>query len=248
MGNTKNMKRIIYCLLVVISFPYHAYSQSIIVPNNDSTFISEFRDGDEWAVIARNRFVVGLGNKLIKDDYGSFYQIKIMVQNMTDTSYTFAPETISAEITNKNGKIETLDVLSNETFQKMIKRQQAWASAIIGFSTGLSAGMAGYQTSYISSINSNGYLYTQAVTNYNANNSFQANILANNQLMIMSKQMEHDKKIREEGYLKKTTIYSKEGVFGFMNIKRVKGTMMKIIIPINGENYIFMWNVTKKKS
>ena len=58
---------------------------------------------------------------------------------------------------------------------------------------------------------------------------------ATTQLMVLSKQMEQDKKIREEGYLKKTTIHSSEGIFGYMNVEREKGTVMRVVIPVNGE-------------
>lgn len=104
-----------------------------------------------------------LAIKYIKDDYGKFYQIRILVQNLTNDSYTFAPDIIHADITKKNGTTETLRVYSNEAFQKKIKRQQAWASALYGLSAGLNAGMAGYQTSYVTTRSYNGYTYTQPV-------------------------------------------------------------------------------------
>lgn len=240
------MKRNLFALLLVCA-PLLGFAQTIIPPENDSTFVSEFRDGDEWAVIARNGFVVGLGNKYVKDDYGKFYQIRIMVQNLTEDSYTFNPDTIYADITKKNGATETLRVYSNEAFQKKIKRQQAWASALYGLSAGLNAGMAGYQTSYVTTRSYNGYTYTQPVTTYNSTAAYQANMVASTQLMVLGKQMELDKKIREEGYLKKTTIHSSESIFGYMNVEREKGTVMRVVIPVNGENYVFLWDVTKKK-
>lgn len=240
------MKKILLALLLVCA-SISGFAQTIIPPENDSTFVSEFRDGDEWAVIARNGFVVGLGNKYVKDDYGKFYQIRIMVQNLTEDSYTFNPDTIYAGITKKDGTTETLRVYSNEAFQKKIKRQQAWASALYGLSAGLNAGMAGYQTSYVTTRSYNGYTYTQPVTTYNSTAAYQANMAATAQLMVLGKQMELDKRIREEGYLKKTTIHPSEGILGYMNVKREKGKSMRVVIPINGEDYVFLWDVTKKK-
>ena len=188
-----------------------------------------------------------LAIKYIKDDYGKFYQIRILVHNLPNDSYTFAPDIIHADITKKNGTTETLRVYSNEAFQKKIKRQQAWASALYGLSAGLNAGMAGYQTSYVTTRSYNGYTYTQPVTTYNSTAAYQANMAATTQLMVLSKQMEQDKKIREEGYLKKTTIHSSEGIFGYMNVEREKGTVMRVVIPVNGENYGFHWDVANKK-
>jgi len=107
--------------------------------------------------------------------------------------------------------------------------------------------MAGYQTSYVTTRSYNGYTYTQPVTTYNSTAAYQANMAATTQLMVLSKQMEQDKKIREEGYLKKTTIHSSEGIFGYMNVEREKGTVMRVVIPVNGENYGFHWDVANKK-
>ena len=65
------MKSLIFHLLLwtclFMSLPFCMNAQSVIKPENDSTFIAEFRDGDEWAVIARHGFVVGLSNQYIRD-------------------------------------------------------------------------------------------------------------------------------------------------------------------------------------
>jgi len=71
-----------------------------------------------------------------------------LVQNLTNDSYTFAPDIIHADITKKNGTTETLRVYSNEAFQKKIKRQQAWASALYGLSAGLNAWLSNFLCNY----------------------------------------------------------------------------------------------------
>ena len=48
-------------------------------------------------------------------------------------------------------------------------------------------------------------------------------------------------------YLKKNTIYPNEAIVGFMNIKRKKGKIVKVDIPIDGEVFSFTWDVSKKK-
>lgn len=147
----------------------------------------------------------------------------------------------------KMAQPKLLEFIQMKPSKKKIKRQQAWASALYGLSAGLNAGMAGYQTSYVTTRSYNGYTYTQPVTTYNSTAAYQANMAATTQLMVLSKQMEQDKKIREEGYLKKTTIHSSEGIFGYMNVEREKGTVMRVVIPVNGENYGFHWDVANKK-
>jgi hypothetical protein len=234
-------------MVVFVSFSTMPKAQTIIKPTNDTTFVSEYRDGDEWAVIAKDGFVVGLGNRQVKDDYGSYYQIRVLIQNMTGMPYTFDPDTIKAKLVNKRNKYVQLEIYSNEEYQRKVRIQQTWVAALTGLSAGLNASMAGRQTTYIPTTGYGGYSYMRAVTTYNSNAASQANMIANNQLMIMSKQMEIDRKIREEGYLKKTTIHSGEGIFGYMSIKRKKGKTMSIVIPLNGSDYTFNWNVAVKK-
>lgn len=190
-------------------------AQTLIVPENDSTFVMEYRDGDEWGVIAKNGFVVGLSNKVVKDDYGSFYQIRILVENLTDNNYIFDPDTIFATITDQYVTDSPLKVYSAEGFQKKIKSDQAWASAFMGLAAGMES-------------------------NYNSFSTYM-------QFAAMDKQMEYDRKIRNEGYLKKNTIHPGEGIVGFMNIKRIKGQTVKVTVPVNGTDYVFTWDVSKKK-
>ena len=59
--------------------------------------------------------------------------------------------------------------------------------------------------------------------------------------------MEQDKKIAEQGYLKKTTIFSKEGIVGFLKTEKTKGKMLVISIPIDGDKYVFSWDIRKQK-
>ncbi len=91
--------------------------------------------------------------------------------------------------------------------------------------------MAGYQTSYVTTRSYNGCTYTQPITTYNSTAAYQETWLLP-PLMVLGKQMELDKRIREEGYLKKTTIHPSEGIFGYMNVKREKGKSMRVVIPI----------------
>jgi len=243
----RNGRSVVVGLIVLLVLQAKAYGQTIIAPENDSTFVKEFRNANEWAVVAKEGFIVGLGNKAAKDDYGKYYQITVMIQNLTDSAYTFDPCTVHTDLKNKYGETVPLVVYTNEAYQKKVKRSQAWAAALYGFAAGLNAGTAGYQTSYVATRGYGGYTYMQPVTTYNYAAASQANMLATSQMMIMGKQMENDRKIREEGYLKETTIHSGEGIYGYMNIKRMKGKTMRIVVPVNGTEYVFDWDVEKKK-
>lgn len=245
------MKSLIFHLLswvcLFMSIPLRMNAQSVMKPENDSTFITEFRDGDEWAVIARHGFVVGLNNKYIYDDYGKFYQLTIRIRNLTENPYTFDPDTVSAFLVNKRNDTIALKVYSSEGFQKKIRRTQAWNRVLAGISAGLEAGTSGYETSYVSRTGVGGYSYLQPISGYSHSEAAQAHALSGIQLYLLDKEMEADRRTREEGYLKKTTIHPGESILGFINVKRKKGLEMRVVIPLNGWDYVFDWDVSKKK-
>ena len=58
--------------------------------------------------------------------------------------------------------------------------------------------------------------------------------------------MDNDRTIREQGYLKTTTIYPDEAIIGYMNIKRKKGKILIVNIPIGDYIYTFKWDVNIK--
>lgn len=169
------MKKL-FMLFLLSTTMLSGFSQSLLKPENDSTFTAEYRNGDEWAMIAKEGFIVGVSNKLIKDDYGKFYRLQIMIQNLSNNSFVFTPETVSSYCTLKDQSVNRMKVYTSESFQKMIRNKQMWAEALTGFANGLNAGMAGYSTSYVSTPYG-GY----TVSTYNPGNAAVANMIATNQ-------------------------------------------------------------------
>jgi hypothetical protein len=70
---------------------------------------------------------------------------------------------------------------------------------------------------------------------------------ATNQIMTLSKLMADERNTKSKGYLKKTTIHPGEGIIGYMNIKRKKGSSMKVLIPVEKNRYMFEWDVLHKR-
>ena len=194
-------------------------AQTFIYPQNDS-ILTEYNDGKFWAYLNKNNFVVGL----------SCFEEKVHANLLTKKDDTLK-----------------LEVYTNEEYQKKIKRSQAWAMALYGISAGINAGTAGYSTSYSTSYSSNGYAYTTITNHYDANAAYQANVASTNQMLTLGQMMDNDRTIREQGYLKTTTIYPDEAIIGYMNIKRKKGKILIVNIPVGDYIYIFKWDVNKKK-
>ena len=234
-------------LLLLFSWAIVCQAQTFIQAENDTTVITEYNDGHLWAYRNIENAVVGLTNYEAKDDYGKYYQINIFIHNHGDSSFLFDPATVLSSLTTKAGDTLQLQVYTNEMFQKKIKRSQSWAMALYGLSAGLSAGTAGYSTSYSTSYSPNGYAYTTITQHYNANAAYQANMAASYQIQTLGKMMENDRTVKEQGYLKMTTVHPGESIVGYMNIKRKKGCVLTVFIPVNNHIYSFDWDVRKKK-
>ncbi len=137
------MRRITYIVILILVSTI-CKSQTFISLEGDTTVVTEYNDGKQWAYRDIGDFVVGLSNCETKDDYGKYYQISIFIHNHGSLPVTFNPEEVTASLFGKSGDSLLLTVYTSEAFQKKIKRTQAWAMALYGFSAGLNAGTAGH--------------------------------------------------------------------------------------------------------
>lgn len=217
------MKKLL--LFIMCLWGTSSMAQELILPENDTSFKSEFKNGWEWAYIERDGFAVGLTNKKTSDDYGKYYTVGIQIVNLTDKPYTFDPSTVFAELLTKYGELATLEVYTSEGYQKKVKSDVKWSQFFNTLDYALYPAWNGGNSGY-----------TYEVTD---------RIAADTKSTIERNKMKDHLRISEEGYLKKHTIHSGEGIYGYMNIKYKKGESMYINVPINGNDYLFSWNVKK---
>lgn len=118
------MKKI-ECIILLTFWFITCNAQTFIQSDSDSTVVTEYNDGKQWAYRKIKDFVVGLTSYESKDDYGKYYQINIFIQNQSDTSVTFDPEDVAARLINKKGDTLQLKVYTNEAFQKKIKKKSS---------------------------------------------------------------------------------------------------------------------------
>lgn len=237
--------KFIYIIILAL-FSIMCNAQIFMYPENDS-ILTEYNDGKMWAYQNKNNFIVGVTCFEEKDDYGKYYQLNIFIKNSSNSPIIFQPDNIYSNLLTKKNDTIQLEVYTNDEYQKKIKRSQAWAMALYGISAGLNAGTAGYSTSYSTSYSPNGFAYTTITQHYDANASYQANIASTNQILTLGQMMENNRTIREQGYLKTTTVYPGEAIVGYMNIKRKKGKLLTVSIPIKDYIYSFSWDVKKKR-
>lgn len=230
----------------------------------------EYKDGHQYKIYDANGLVLMASYKEVKD-YGRYYQVQISLSNNSLFEIEFDPSYISANLTNQKGELTDLDVLSADEYIKKVKRAQDWEAALMGLAVGLSSMGAGttttttttydngsiYSNGSVSSYGNAGYgsgsysdntyyseTSTSYTTEYDATKAFQTQVLLNKQLASYSSSLERDRVSKNEGYLKRSTIYPGETIIGYINIKRGKrGTMLDISIPINSIHYKFSWDL-----
>ena len=234
-------------ILSLLCFTASLKAQTFVKAENDTTVMSEYNDGRIWAYRQIGDFVVGMTNYEEKDDYGKYYQIAIFIKNLGESSITFDPDKVTSSLYTKRRDTLDLHVYTYDEYMKKVKSAQAWSMALLGFSAGMNAGMAGYQTTYSTTYGAGSMPYTQVHTTYNYGAVSAANMAASTQMITLSKLMSDDRNTKSQGYLKITTVHPGEGIIGYMNIKRKKGQMMTVNIPIGDSMYSFEWDVTKKK-
>lgn len=229
---------------------------------------TEYKDGAEWPYYTKNGIIVAMTNTQVKD-YGKWYKISLIIANHSIAPIDFDPEKISSTLMDKKGLEITLEVYSSDMYMKKVRRTQNWNMALTGIGEGLAATGAGYSTSTTqtnstyngySSSYGNGYAHgnfsgsgtyngnsstTSTTTTYDGAAAYQAQIIASNRMADYENSLLQDRAIKQEGYLRKTTIYSGDVIQGYVNIKKVKGETMTVVIDINGAKYEFPWNIAK---
>lgn len=233
------------CLAIFLSLAIICKAQTFIYPQNDS-IMTEYNDGKFWVYLNKNDIVVGLSCFEEKDNYGKYYHLDIFIKNLSERPIIFRPDSVYSNLLTKKDDTLRLEVYTNEEYQKKIKRSQTWVMALYGISAGINTGTAGYSTSYSTTYSPKGYTYTTITNHYDANAAYQANVASINQILTLGQMMDNDRTMREQGYLKTTTIYPDEAIIGFMNIKREKGKVLTVNIPIDNYIYTFDWDVNRK--
>ena len=72
------MKKI-ECIILLTFWFITCNAQTFIQSDSDSTVVTEYNDGKQWAYRKIKDFVVGLTSYESKDDYGKYYQINIFI-------------------------------------------------------------------------------------------------------------------------------------------------------------------------
>jgi hypothetical protein len=211
---------------------------SVIAPTDNLR--TEYRHGSQWLFYTNSNVTIRAKCTVVRD-YGRYFRVPLIIENNSAIPFDFNPDNILANIIDMEGERIVLPVLSSNEYMRKVKRSQNWAMALNGFS----AGMAGYSTSTTTtSAYSPKIGHVSAVsttTTYNAT----AAAIAIQQNAEYNRLALEERAIKEEGYLKITTIYPGEIISGYVHIKKLKGQQLNVLVAINGIGYEFSWDASQ---
>ncbi len=237
-----NMKKIFAFLLSSLIFSTQAQT---FIKYDDDDVETEYIDGQLWAYRTIENIVVGITLFKDNDGYGKNYQMLLYIKNWGYNPIVFFPEDVYSFIETKKGYTIDMEVYTYEEYIRKVQRRQNWAMALTGISAGLNAGSAGYSTSYSTSYTPYGTPYTKVTTHYNPAAAAAANMAAQVQIATLGQMMTNDRIAIKQNYMKTNTISYGESVAGYMNIKRRRGEIITINIPLHGKTFSFDWDVSK---
>lgn len=238
--------------------------------NEKQTF---YNKGVAWDYYQKNGILL-MVNGTLKRDYGKYITLSIVLSNHTNTPITFNPSLISAykEYKGKMESIKILE--ASEYIAKVASRQnltmffnafnESMAASEAGYSTSSTSSASVYggqsQTGVIGAVvgtdgaavgaavgssQYSGYNVSSSSTvNYNGAAAYQAKLIASKRIADYNSVLLDERYMKEEGYLKITTINPKELISGYINIPYSKGDILTVNIVINSVVYPFSWSMS----
>jgi hypothetical protein len=82
--------------------------------------------------------------------------------------------------------------------------------------------------------------------NFDGQAAYQAQKEVDQEMKQRDFELNQIKNVLDQGYLKTNTIENSQKIFGFINIKYDDADKVKVLIPVNGKNYFFVFDVEKK--
>jgi len=235
----------------------------------------DYRDGAAWPYYIKNGIMVAMTNTQVKDygkwfqitliiSNKSIAPIEFDPELITSSLQKKNGKTVALEVWSSERYMRKVSRNQNWNMA-LVSIGEGLAAAGAGYSTSTTQTNStynGYSNSYGNAYayGSGGYAYgiynengsyhgnsstTSRTTTYDGAAAYQAQVIASNRIANYETSLLNERAIKEEGYLRKTTIYPGEAICGYVNIKRISGLNMNVIVDINGAKYEFPWNLTK---
>lgn len=236
---------------------------------------TDYRDGAAWPYYTKNGVMVTMTNTQLKDygkwfqisliiANNSIVPIEFDPEKITSTLQKANGQTIALEVWSSDRYMRKVRRTQNWNMA-LAGIGEGLAAAGAGYSTSTThtnSTYNGYSNSYGNAYayGSGGYAYgsyngygsyhgnsstTSRTTTYDGAAAYQAQVIASNRMANYESSLLQERAIKQEGYLRKTTIYPGDAISGYVNIKRTSGSSMTVFVDINGAKYEFPWNISK---
>lgn len=249
----------------------HDNSQSQKVSLTDKKV--EYRNGQAWPYYEKNGIFIAMTNSTVKNYGKYFQISIVITNGSNSSIEFNPGLIIATLSDKKGQDKRLRVLSSNEYMQKVKRSQNwsmAMVGLAEGFAAagaGYSSSTTTSNTSYGGNVNSSGRAYaygsggyayggyhgntnysgnsrtTSRTTSYNGAEAYRAQVIASERMNNYNNSLLQERYTREEGYLKRTTIYPGETIVGYINIERKKGVSMNIVVNVGGVRYEFPWNV-----
>lgn len=235
----------------------------------------DYRNGIAWPYYTKNGIMVAMTNTQVKDygkwfqisliiANHSVVPIEFDPEQMTSTLEKVNGQIVALDLWSSDRYMKKVRRRQN-LMMVLAGIGEGLAAAGAGYSTSTTqTNMTynGYSNSYGNAYayGTGGYAYgsynghnsyhgnasfTSTTVTYDAAAAYQAQVIASNRMAELGSSMLQEQAIKQEGYLKKTTIYPGDAISGYVNIKRIDGLSMTVCVNINGAKYEFPWDITK---
>lgn len=235
----------------------------------------EYKDGVAWPYYIKNGLMVAMTNTIVKDygkwyrisivvSNNSIVPVDFDPARITSTLKKANGQEVALEVYSADKYMRKVRRTQNWNMA-LAGIAEGLAAAGAGYSsstTQTETSYNGYSNSYGNAYayGSGGYAYgsyngnssyygnsstTSHTVTYDGAAAYQAQVIASNRMANYENALLQEREIKQEGYLKRTTIYPGQAISGYINIKRSKGDTMDVTIDINGAKYIFSWDIVK---
>lgn len=195
-----------------------------------------YRNGKKWKFYEKNGLTVSVTGCSVSD-YGKYFRLQLLVVNNSLERAEVDPANIMASLTDKAGYAYSLKVFGSDEYLRKVRRRQSWNSVLYGVAEGIDAVEAATGTGSYSGA---------TTTGYDAAAAYQARMIAENRLDNYRYEHRFERAVREQGYLKRTTLFPGDDVAGYVLIERRKGKTLYLTIDVKGAVYTYSWEIEKE--
>ena len=112
------------CTLLLLCLSLAGLAQNYPYNGADTSAVMEYNDDKQWVYYERDGFLVGMAASRMSGDFGTYFRVDLLVQNLTDTAIILSSENVFAKVVTREGKVVKRDAFSFDEFNRRMKGAQ----------------------------------------------------------------------------------------------------------------------------